>query len=180
MQMFGRTDTSCRMIGGEYFVALVDTARRLESATGQKFPRLVNACLKANFGCQASHVVDGFCRAVLPKDLNKLCRKDTLHVCEEAEQLMFDAHALCSKIHTNDDTRIKCIGRLDVRVIGFMMGQAMESRIFTSIAEIAEDRIYIYIYIYLFIYIYIYMHMYIYIIYIHINIKRRNALSICL
>ena len=134
---FGSGETgSSRVLGSEFISKLAG----LNFGTGTRCPYVVNACIETQLVSPAHKLVDGFCKLLAPTSLNELTKKESKLAITEAERAMTQGRALCDKLNITGKNKIKCIGKLDVRLISFICkkGRDFEGRDFQSIAEIIE------------------------------------------
>ena len=125
-----------RVLGSEFLTKLAG----LNFGTGNRYPYLVNACIEAQLVSPPNKVVDGVCKLLLPSSLSELTKKDNKSAITEAESMMTQCRALCDKLAITGVNKIKVIGKLDVRIIGYLCkkGNEFEGKQYASIKEIAE------------------------------------------
>ena len=128
------TNGPLRVLGGE-FITRVAT---LSFGPSEKYPLFKNGLLKANL--QTNIVVDGLCKLISPTLVSKLTSKKCKPLVEECEVLMSQVRELCSKLAIEDYARTRCVGKLDIRCVGFVLGKGVEieNRIFKDIPHIAQ------------------------------------------
>ena len=126
---------SKRMLGSDFF-------RKLASMNfgHERFPYVLNACVKANLQSPATKHIDGFCKLISPQALTNLVSKEKRPLVREAETMMTDARQLASALKINPTETVKIIGKLDCRLVLHILklGKVGEGRDYASIAEISE------------------------------------------
>ena len=126
---------SKRILGSDFF-------RKLASLTFgiDRYPYVLNACIKANLTSPANKVTDGFCKLVLPTHLSSLTSKEQRPLLVEAEQIMTDARKLVKALMVPQAKAVMLIGKLDVRAVVHVLklGKTAEGKVYENIAEIAE------------------------------------------
>ena len=109
---------------------------------GVKMPYVTNACVKANSMAPSDKVIEGLniAKLITSSHLTQLVHKSLRPSVIAAEALMVDSRQLCDVMQIADLSRIKTIGKLDVRLVLHLLklGKSGEGRAFASIAEIAQ------------------------------------------
>ena len=125
-----------RVLGSEFLMKLSS----LNFGAGNRYPYILNACIETQLVSPPNKLVDGVCRLLLPSTLNELTKKDHKKTIVEAESLMTQARGLCKKLNLSGVSKIKAIGKLDVRLVGYICkkGKEFEGKAFGSIGEVAE------------------------------------------
>ena len=128
-----------RSMGSEFLYKLTS----LNFGPGNRFPYVLNACIKANLSSPSDKVVDGVCRLILPSHVAHLASKKVLDKVREAEALMTESRSLLSAARLDESQQTTLIGKLDVRLVLFLTGRGKEGegRTFTSIGEIGQVHV---------------------------------------
>ena len=102
----------------------------------------MHAALCGNLVSPPSKMIDGVCRLIMASNLSSLLSKDNMPRTMEAENLMYKARKLCDVLpDASEYSRIKCLGKLDVRTIYFLCKKKGADKEYASLPEIAEARL---------------------------------------
>ena len=125
-----------RVLGSEFLSKLAN----LNFGAGQRHPYLLNACIETQLVAPPNRIIDGVCRLLLPTSLNDLTKKEARQSIINAEGMMTQARSLCQKLNVTGVAKIKAVGKMDVRIIGFLTkkGREFEGHEYNSIGEIVE------------------------------------------
>jgi hypothetical protein len=131
---FACSDGHSRTLGSE-FMQKVST---INFGPGQKFPFVVNACIKANLASPVHKIVNGVCKLIVPSNIALLTKKGNRQLVAEAEALLRDARAFCDTLKIPDHSRTMFIGKLDIRVMHLLMNKTVEGAGFRSLSDVAQ------------------------------------------
>ena len=136
---FTKTDSGPnRSLGSEYILR----AATLTPSKTEKVPHIMHAALCGNLVSPPSKMIDGVCRLIMASNLSSLLSKDNMPRTMEAENLMYKARKLCDVLpDASESSRIKCLGKLDVRTIYFLCKKKGADKEYASLPEIAEARL---------------------------------------
>ena len=125
-----------RILGSEFLSKLAN----LSFGAGQRYPYLLNACIETQLVSPPNKIIDGVCRLLVPTSLNDLTKKSARNSIIEAENMMTQARVLCQKLNVTGIAKTKAVGKMDVRIIGFLTkkGKEFEGREYKSIGAIVE------------------------------------------
>lgn len=128
------TGTGIRVLGGDFF----EKVSNLKFGKIVNCPYVLNAVVKANFISPPTRIVDGICRLIQPGSVGQLVSKTNIAASQQAEQIMTDARSLCSTLP--DNTQVKLLGQLDVRLILHILKKSkeVEGKAYANIASIAK------------------------------------------
>lgn len=115
--------TSQRILGSEFLQKL----SVLSWGPAEKFPLLKVAAIEANLSAPAARIVDGHCRLLTAGSLAALVPAKIRDKVRLAEKSLMDARRLCEAMKVERATKVKMVGRLDVRVICHLTGKSKES-----------------------------------------------------
>ena len=126
---------SKRMLGSDFWRKLSSLHFGID-----RFPYVVNACIKAGLQSPANKVTDGFCKLVQPSHLSMLTTKSCRESVIAAESIMTDARKLMQSLKIEHATSVKLLGQLDVRAVLHIMklGKIGEGVEWDNLASIAE------------------------------------------
>jgi hypothetical protein len=131
----------CSGILGSEFLGRLAT---IKFGIGLKFPFVVHACVKANLSSPPAKIVDGICKLVPLSGIASLNTKNNRPLVIDAESMMVHARSFCDKFQDmSDHTRVTCLGRLDCRLVMFIMKRIKDSeanKVYESIAGISQVR----------------------------------------
>ena len=139
---FACNDSGPHRVVGEQFLQKLNS---LKWGATNPCPQILLAAIECQLICPAHKVIDGVCRLLTPGMLAQLVSKANKDAVLEAEHLMTEARKLCKASGAKEADRVKCLGRLDVRLMLFLTKSAKLAgqKIFDSIAAIAEAVYYI-------------------------------------
>ena len=126
---------SDRRLGSEFVAKLASLTFGPE-----RFPYTLNGCVEANLISPINKIVDGLCKLILPSYLNALTIKGNRGEVKKAEKLMGDCRSLCAAVGVERHHQVKCIGKLDVRLVMHLLNRLkdIEPKPFKTIDDIAE------------------------------------------
>ena len=126
---------SKRMLGSEFFRKLASLSWGVE-----KYPYVLNACIKSNLTSPANKVTDGFCKLVAPSNLSTLMSKGSKDLVVQAENMMTDARKIVGALKIEQAKAVTLLGQLDVRLVNHIMrlGKASEGVAFSTLGEISQ------------------------------------------
>jgi len=90
-------------------------------------PRVRNATVLANIMSPVDKIDSGRYTLISPADVASLNAKKTITKVGEIESIMNDARELCKKLKTDEATKLKLVGSLDVRLVMHVMGKGKKS-----------------------------------------------------
>lgn len=125
-----------RRLGSEFMSRLTT----MSFGPAEKFPLLLNGCIKLQLMSPANKIADGLCKLVAPSNLNSLTAKAVREEIRKAEKLLLDCRVLCTGMGVPANDAVKCIGKLDVRVLAHLLKKAkeIEEKPLLSLNAVAE------------------------------------------
>ena len=129
----------CSGILGSEFLGRLSS---ISFGVGLKYPWLVIACVKANLSSPPAKVVDGICKMIPVSSIAILASKNNRELVKEAESMLLQARSLCESIPgITDHTKVTSLGRLDVRVVMFIMKRIKDiepNKVITCLDDISK------------------------------------------
>jgi hypothetical protein len=125
-------------LGSEFLGRLAS----ISFGVGLKFPWVVIACVKANLSSPPTKVVDGICKLFPLHAIAAITNKNNREVVKAGEAMMIQARSLCDKIpNITDHTKVTCLGRLDCRIVMFIIKRIKDiepNKVITCIDDISK------------------------------------------
>ena len=105
--------TSSRFMGSEFLARLAS----LSFGKADRFPWVVNSCMKANMLSKDTKLVDGFCRLLTTSNLTSLTSLANRPNVAKMEKVMSLARAICTRANLEPSVTTLMVGRLDTRLV---------------------------------------------------------------
>ena len=131
---------SKRMMGSDFWRKLSSLSFGID-----RYPYVLNGCIKAGIQSPAHKVIDGFCKLAQPSHLSTLASKASRESVISAESIMTDARKLIQSLNVEHATSVTLLGQLDVRAVLHIMklGKVAEGVEYDSLSAIAEAPVYL-------------------------------------
>lgn len=128
-----------RRLGSDFMSRLT----AMSFGQGERYPLMVNACIKLQLSSPANKIADGLCKLLVSANLSALTAKSVREQVRTGEKLLADCRALCKGLAVPQQAAVKCIGKLDIRVVAHIMKKSkdIEGKNFASIGDIAEANV---------------------------------------
>ena len=136
-ELLGELNKCHKAFGSSEYIAKVAS---LTWGLAEKHPYVLNAAMATNLASPPHRVTDGFCRLLTASTLNALTVPSNREAMKQADKLMADARALCLALGVQHSDRVKCCGKVDVRVVLHLCkkGKEGEGKVFDDIGQIAQ------------------------------------------
>ena len=128
---------SNRTLGAEF---LTKVAAGLQPSKAERYPHVMHAAVCTNLQSPKNKVIDGLCRFLAPSNISSLMAPKKRSGVKDAENLMYQARQLCKvTAGLTEAMRVKCLGRLDVRIICFLCDKKqLENKTFEALTDIMQ------------------------------------------